>query len=146
MLKKIVTYVGIAIALFVGGFLVIQLIPYGRNHTNPPVTSEPQWPDAQTRALAQRACFDCHSNETTWPWYSNIAPISWLTQHNVSEGRSKLNFSTWNNGGRGEGAREMVEVVQEGGMPPFDYLIMHPNARLSDAERQQLVQGLSQLR
>ncbi|GAB4533739.1 MAG: hypothetical protein Fur0018_23280 [Anaerolineales bacterium] len=146
MFKKILTFVGLGFVLVVGGLLVIQLIPYGRNHTNPPVVSEPQWPDTQTRALAQRACFDCHSNETTWPWYSNVAPISWMTQHNVSEGRSKLNFSEWNNGGHGEGAHEMVEALQEGKMPPFDYLIMHPEARLSDAERQQLIQGLSQLR
>ncbi len=144
--KKIFLLVATAIGAVIAGFLVIQLIPYGRNHSNPPVLSEPQWPDAQTRALAKRACFDCHSNETTWPWYSNIAPISWITQHNVNEGRSKLNFSEWNNGGRGEGAHEMVGAVQEGEMPPFDYLIMHPNARLSEAERQQLIQGLSQLR
>ncbi len=146
MVKKVLTFISLIVGLLIAGFLVIQLIPYGRNHSNPPVLSEPQWPDPETRALAQRACFDCHSNETTWPWYSNIAPISWITQHNVDEGRSKLNFSEWNDGGRGEGAGELVEVLQEGEMPPFDYLIMHPGARLSDAERQKLIQGFSQLR
>ena len=58
------------------GFLAIQLVPYGRTHTNPPVTAEPAWDSPQTRALAVRACFDCHSNETVWPWYTSIAPIS----------------------------------------------------------------------
>ena len=73
-------------------FGLIQLVPYGRNHQNPPVVQEPTWADADTRVIAQRACFDCHSNETMWPWYTNIAPFSWLVQRDVEEGRSKLNF------------------------------------------------------
>src|SRR5690348_18457917 len=77
-------------------FGLIQLIPYGHNHTNPPVAQEPTWDSPQTRDLAVRACFDCHSNETVWPWYSNIAPLSWLIQHDVDEGRQNLNFSDWN--------------------------------------------------
>ena len=83
--------------------LLIQLVPYGKNHVNPPVVQEPAWDSPATRALAQRACFDCHSNETVWPWYSNI---------------------------------------REGEMPPAVYLPMHPAARLTAAEREQLVQGL----
>jgi hypothetical protein len=55
-------------------FALIQVVPYGRSHTNPPVQSEPKWDSPQTRALAVRACYDCHSNETTWPWYTNVAP------------------------------------------------------------------------
>lgn len=121
--------------------LVLQLVPYGRNHTNPPVTSEPAWDSPVTRELAQRACFDCHSNETTWPWYSSIAPGSWLIQRDVEEGRQKLNFSEWN-ATRIE-ADEIFEVIQEGEMPPFQFLILHPNAKLSAAERQQLSDGLN---
>ena len=138
LLKKIVKWGAI---LVVAGFVVIQLVPYGRNHTNPPVQSEPNWINPETRALAERACFDCHSNESEWPWYSNIAPVSWLVQHDVEEGRSKLNFSTWGQG-RNE-ADEAVEVVQEGEMPMPVFLIMHPEARLSAAEKDALIRGLA---
>jgi hypothetical protein len=73
--------------------VLIQFVPYGRNHTNPAVIMEPTWDSPQTRQLAVRACYDCHSNETAWPWYTNVAPVSWLTQHDVDDGRHKLNFS-----------------------------------------------------
>src|SRR5574340_945670 len=79
----------VATLVVLAGFLLIQLVPYGRNHTNPPVTGEPRWDSPQTRALAARACFDCHSNETKWRWYSNIAPISWLIQRDVDSGRAR---------------------------------------------------------
>ena len=75
--------------------LAIQLAPYGRDHTNPPARREPAWDSPQTRSLAARACFDCHSNETVWPWYSNVAPFSWLVQRDVDKGRKDLNFSEW---------------------------------------------------
>lgn len=127
-------------AIVIAGFLAIQLVPYGREHTNPPVTGEPAWDSPATRALAVRACFDCHSNETSWPWYSNIAPVSWLLQHHVNEGRQSLDFSTWGSG-RQE-ARRAARLVIEGEMPPLDYLILHPDARLTDVERQELVDGL----
>lgn len=121
-------------------FLLIQLVPFGRNHSNPPVVQEPAWDSPQTRELAKRACFDCHSNETVWPWYSNIAPISWLVQRDTDEGRSKLNFSEW---GRQElEVDEIGEVVLEGKMPPAKYLPTHPTARLSPAEREALARGL----
>ena len=133
----------IILAVLVGGFLFIQLVPYGRNHTNPPVINEITWDSPETQALAERACYDCHSNQTEWPWYSNIAPVSWLVQHDVEEGRQYLNFSDWGNGRReGEESEEMAEVVQEGEMPPPVFLITHPEARLTVAEKQALVQGL----
>ena len=143
-MKQIVRLVLILVALGVGGFLLIQLVPYGRSHQNPPVVQEPTWDSPQTRTLAQRACFDCHSNETTWPWYSNVAPISWLIQHDVDEGRRRLNFSVWT--GSGRGLREVGEVITRGSMPPFYYSLIHPNAGLSSAEKQQLIQGLQSLR
>jgi len=123
-------------------FALLQLVPYGHNHSNPAVVAEPQWDSPQTRELAARACFDCHSNETRWPWYSNVAPISWLIQRDVNEGRSHLNFSEWNRTQRA--AHEVGEVVSEGEMPPWFYLPMHPSARLSPAEKQALVTGLQQ--
>lgn len=140
MLRKILLGIGLVL---VGGFLLLQLIPYGRNHTNPPVVEEPNWDSPQTRALAERACFDCHSNETEWPWYSNIAPVSWLVQQDVAEGREHLNFSTWGRGGEGEEAEELYEVIVEGEMPMQNYLLTHPEARLSDAEKTALAQGLA---
>jgi mono/diheme cytochrome c family protein len=120
--------------------LAIQLVPYGRAHANPPVTAEPPWDSAATRDLTARACFDCHSNETEWPWYSNIAPISWLTQRDVDEGRARLNFSEWQ--GATGATNEIPGVVREGEMPPVYYTWMHSSARLSDAETQALIQGL----
>lgn len=93
-----------------------------------------------THDLAQRACYDCHSYETVWPWYTYVAPISWLTQHDVNEGRGRLNFSNWGPGA--DDSAEITEVVREGEMPPVYYTWMHPSARLSDAERDQLIQGI----
>lgn len=124
--------------------LLIQIIPYGRNHTNPPIIREPSWDSPATRALAKRACFDCHSNETTWPWYSRVAPMSWLVQYDVEKGRSELNFSDWQNGTReGERPGKIREEVSEGEMPPLAYRLPHREARLTDAETRQLMDGLS---
>ena len=135
MTKKIV--VGVLIGLIIGGIL-IQFLPYGHDHANPPVTVEPQWDSQQTRDLVTRACYDCHSNQTTWPWYSNIAPISWLIQHDVEEGRSRLNFTSGNR-------REVDNVarqVENGAMPQWYYVLLHPAASLTPDEKQALVQGL----
>ncbi len=119
--------------------VLIQLVPYGRAHTNPTVTAEPAWDSPQTRALAARACFDCHSNETAWPWYTSVAPFSWLTQHDVDEGRATLNFSEWD---RPQEAGDIAEVIAGGEMPPWYYSVLHSGARLSDQEKQQLIDGL----
>ncbi len=142
---------GVLLGIVVVGFLLIQLIPYGHNHTNPPVVKEPTWDSPTTRTLAQRACFDCHSNETVWPWYTSIAPVSWLTQNDVEEGRGRINFSDIDNqrgerGGEGEreggGEGEMGEVIANGSMPPWYYVAIHPTAGLSNQEKQQLIDGL----
>jgi mono/diheme cytochrome c family protein len=121
-------------------FAVMQAIPYGRDHKNPQVLDEPAWDSPQTRALAKKACFDCHSNETKWPWYSNIAPVSWLVYNDVKGGRETLNFSEW---GRGQESDDLVEVVLEREMPPGKYTILHPSAKLSAAEREHLANGLA---
>ena len=123
-----------------GALLAIQVVPYGRGHTNPPITGEPAWDAPQTRALAKRACFDCHSNETQWPGYASIAPVSWLVEHDVTEGRSVLNLSE--GGGRQTEAKDAAEEVMEGEMPPVAYTLVHAHARLNAAERDQLAQGL----
>jgi hypothetical protein len=119
--------------------VLIQLIPFGHSHTNPPATKNAEWDSPQTQELMVRACFDCHSNQTTWPWYSNVAPMSWLVQRDVNEGRRHLNFSEWD--GPQRHAKDVAEQIKEGEMPPWFYLPMHPDARLSDAEKQALIAG-----
>jgi Haem-binding domain len=119
--------------------VLLQAVPYGRNHTNPPVTGEPAWNAPRIEALARSACFDCHSNESRWPWYASIAPVSWRIQNHVDEGRGKLNFSAFDR--PQEEATEAADVVRSGEMPPSDYLLMHPEARLSPADRQALADG-----
>ena len=123
----------------VGLFLLIQLVPYGRSHSNPPVTAEPSWNAPQTRVLFSRACGDCHSNDTTWPWYSNVAPVSWLVQNDVDGGRGQLNVSEWDR--PQEGAGDVVEQILSGEMPPVYYTWMHSSAKLSSAEEQALANG-----
>jgi hypothetical protein len=141
MTKKIIKILSILVIVGIVLLVVIQLIPYGKNHTNPPVVSSPNWDSQQTQQLAKRACFDCHSNETVWSWYSNIAPISWLVYHDVDEGRSRMNFSNWSSAWSIE-TGELAEVINEGEMPPAQYLLMHPSATLTATEKEQLITGL----
>jgi len=141
MKKTVAITLGIIVLICLGCGLFAQVIPYGRNHVNPPVVREPQWNDPQTLALAKRVCFDCHSNETVWPWYTNIAPVSWLIQRDVDEGRRALNFSDWQ-GGNSRRVAEIPRVIQRGSMPPIQYTLIHQNAILSSTEKQQLIDGL----
>jgi hypothetical protein len=136
MWKKVVLWVVVVGAVLA---VAIQFVPYGRDHSNPSVVQEPVWPDERTRELAVGACFDCHSNETVWPWYSHIAPVSWFLMNDVTGGREHLNFSEWQNDDQALGAAESIE---EGSMPPFQYKPMHSAARLSDEEKADLVAGL----
>lgn len=139
-----------AIALLFFG--AIQLIPVSRE--NPPVRREPVWDTPETRALAQTACFDCHSNETVWPWYARIAPSSWVVWYDVTEGREALNFSEWDRHADDEYVdpndpfppktlSERIEaVIRDGSMPPGTYRLAHPEARLSGAQKEALIEGL----
>lgn len=128
-------------AVSVAVALAIQIVPYGRNHANPPVTREPAWDSTVTRELAKRACFDCHSNETAWPAYASIAPASWLVQHDVTEGRGVLNFSEWHRAH--EGAKDASEEVLQREMPPAAYRFMHAHARLTASDMERLASGLA---
>lgn len=121
-------------------FIAIQFIPFGHAHQNPAVVQEPNWDSPQTRELAVAACYDCHSNQTAWRWYTNVAPISWLAQADVNGGRNALNFSEWNQ--HPERTQRIVRAIQDGSMPPFWYTPMHPNARLSSSKQQALIKGL----
>jgi hypothetical protein len=123
-------------------FLVAQFVPYGRDHANPAVVREPHWNSPATRALAQRACYDCHSNLTTWPWYSQVAPMSWLVYSDVVGGRENLDFSRWDRA-QEPSAQEVAAIVKAGEMPPFQYVLMHRDAKLSAAEKATLAAGLA---
>ena len=117
--------------------LLIQLIPFGHTRSNPPVISEPNWSSPRARALVKEHCFQCHSNETNWTWYSRIAPVSWLIAYGVIEGRKDFNFSDWeNNSGDLD---EMIEVIQASKAPPIQFWIFHPNSRLTGQQKQELI-------
>lgn len=121
-------------------FIVIQFLPVGGDRDNPAVLAEPVWDSPETRATFFRSCADCHSNETEWPWYSYVAPVSWLVTSDVEEGRSEFNVSEW---GRAEQhGDEAAEEVEEEKMPLPIYLPLHPEARLSESERAKFVEGL----
>lgn len=139
MLKyiKLIMIGGTILFIVIGiGVIAIQFIPVDR--TNPPVANEPVWNAPETRTLMEKACFDCHSNETKWPWYAQVAPISWYIARHVHQGRHKINYSEWNPNQK----NESVKVILKGKMPPKSYLLMHPEARLTEAETEQLIAGL----
>ncbi|NPA63685.1 MAG: heme-binding domain-containing protein [Epsilonproteobacteria bacterium] len=121
--------------------VLIQFIPYGKDQTNPPVIAEPRWDSPRTKELFMRACGDCHSHETKWPWYAKIAPVSWLVYYDVMEGRRHFNVSAWGVQKKNEG-EDAAEELAEGEMPPKPYLLMHPEARLSPEEKRALIEGL----
>ena len=120
--------------------LVIQVVPFGRDHSNPPVSQTAPWPSPRAEAIAGRSCAACHSNTTDWPWYSHIAPASWLVTSDVRAGRDEMNFSRWDEDA-GE-ADDAIESVLEGSMPPLRYVLMHPSARLTEEEQRTLIDAL----
>jgi hypothetical protein len=129
-------------ALVVGSVLLVasQFVPVSR--TNPPVENDVSAPEPVAQLL-RRACYDCHSNETVWPWYSRVAPMKFLVVRDVNEGREHLNFSTWNRldaAKRDEAFEHIADEVTEGNMPLGIYLPAHPEARLADAERAAIVE------
>jgi hypothetical protein len=125
-------------------FLVLQLVPYGWTHSNPEVTGDATWPDAQSEELARGACYDCHSNETDWPAYAYVAPMSWLVRRDVDAGRRALNLSELDQGGCDE-LDDAAEAIEDGTMPPRQYRLLHPAARLSAAERARLAAAFDQV-
>ena len=125
------------VAVCVLGFIVLQLVP-GFDITNPPVTNTITWDSPETEQLMRAACYDCHTNETVWPWYSYIAPVKWLVVHDVNDGREAMNLST----DRRMDVREMVEKIERGSMPPKIYLPMHPAANLTAEQKDALIAGL----
>ena len=135
----------IGLGIIVVGFVIVQFIPFGNfipslAKTNPPVKSQIVWNSPETEQIVRTACYNCHSNETQSPVYADIVPMSFLVRHDVNEARSKLNFSE-------ESADEidpsvLVEQIDRGAMPPIQYLVLHPEARLTDAQKETLRTGL----
>lgn len=123
--------------------VLLQLVPYGWWHENPPVVQDAPWPDEATAELARAACYDCHSNETSWPAYSYVAPLSWLVRRDVERGREELNFSRWDDDDNE--ADDAAESVEDGSMPPRQYELLHPDARLTADEVAELVTALQAL-
>jgi len=128
------------IAGILGAALVaVQFVPV--EHSNPPAGSDAPM-TAEVRTVMRRACYDCHSNETVWPWYSYVAPFSHLIGKDVREGRRELNFSEWNQYAENRRARklkEIVEQVEKGKMPQWYYVLMHPDAKLSPSDKETIL-------
>ncbi len=127
MKKKIFTVIAGLLVVFLG----IQLVPVQR--TNPPVVTQMNWDSPQTKSLAVRACMDCHSNETIWPWYSYVAPFSWLISQDVYRGRRELNFSDLqaNRYRSNRTTQRLGNTILSGRMPPAQYLLTHLAAKLT---------------
>ena len=146
MKKKLKWIFGVLAAVFV----VAQFVQPA--HTNPPVPpggdiSATNPPPPEISALLHVACYDCHSYETKWPWDSHIAPASWLIVSDVNDGRERLNFSDWPHALPERAAKRLERVSEEVGykdMPPGKYTLMHPEARLTADQRQQLIHWADQ--
>lgn len=135
----------VAIVALLVVIVIFEIIPWGSlipafARTNPPVTSQIQWDSATTEQLVRATCYDCHSNETVWPWYAQIAPVSWLVAHDVNEGRERLNLSLYS--ADQIGPDELIEQIERGSMPPSSYKLLHPAANLSAEQQAQLIAGL----
>ena len=126
--------------LGVGVLLALQFVPHDGQRTNPPVVAEPDWPDPAAREVFETSCAACHSNRTDWPWYSNVAPMSWLVIADVADGRDEFNVSRWDEDA--DEADDAVEEVLDGSMPPLRYVLAHPSARLTAEEQQVLLDAL----
>jgi hypothetical protein len=133
MWRKILVWGAAALGV---ALVAIQLVPTARAEN--PVVEEEVVAPAEVMDVLRRSCYDCHSNETRWPWYTAVAPAKWLVHHDVLEGREHLNFSTWNRYDaeeRAEKLEELVEEVDEGKMPPWFYTPLHPGSGISEADR-----------
>ena len=122
--------------------VIIQLVPFERpvvTDKNPDdLLLNAEMPDAVANKL-KTACYDCHSNQTKYPWYSHVAPVSWLVLHDVKEGREALNFSNWGHLKTADKAKyleDIMDEVSDGSMPIKPYTIIHPEAKLNENDKQ----------
>ena len=130
----------LAVIVPVAALIIVQFLPYGRDHSVPAAGNAPAWDSPRTLELAKRACFDCHSNETKWPSYASVAPFSWMVQYDVDTGRRHLNFSEWDK--KQQNAKDAPEELLEGEMPLPLYRWTHREGALTENERHALVSGL----
>jgi hypothetical protein len=132
----------LACGILLAAFALLQLVPYGHDHSTPPTTKRASLGPAAAQ-IADGACMDCHSNETTWPWYADVAPPSFLVVNDVKGGREHMNLSRWDT--PQPDLAEVVDAIDAGGMPPAQYKVIHGGARLSDSERRTLIAGFRAL-
>ena len=131
---------GVVLGLTTAALLAAQLVGPARPdaRVDPLMRLEVQGPvPAHVATTLRRACYDCHSNETRWPWYSRVAPVSWLVIHDVTEGRGRVNFSEWgtyNAFDRADMLDEACELARKGEMPLRPYLFLHPDAKLTPTD------------
>jgi hypothetical protein len=120
-----------ALAVLALVFVGIQFVPV--NRINPPVERDMQCP-VEVKAILRNSCYDCHSHETVWPWYSRVAPVSWLIASDAKEGRRKLNFSAWDRYSPEKQSvliSDMIDQMKEGEMPPAPYTWMHTGSDIT---------------
>lgn len=131
-------------SLLVVGLLLtaVQIWSFTRTYENPPVIEPTKWDSEQTYQLVERACYDCHSNETKWPWYAKVWPMSAKVEYDVVEGRKVLNFSEWSGPYTQAEIDAMAEAVGKEQMPLPYYMVLHPEAQLTERERGDLTNGL----
>lgn len=137
-MKKILIYSGSFILLILIGF---QFIPFSKVENQPGKTVDMLTsinPPTEVAELIRKACYDCHSNETVFPWYFKIAPASWMVNNHISEARENVNFSDWSLFSIDDQIgilQSCSEEIEENEMPLFSYKIMHPLARLDQKEK-----------
>ena len=131
--------------IFAGLFAAVALLQFTNPaRTNPPVVTDfigTNSPPPQIAAMLRASCYDCHSHETRWPWYSRVAPMSWLIANDVKDGRANLDLSDWPAGDRLRSAKKMENMGEQigfGDMPPKKYTLIHADARLTDGQRKEL--------
>lgn len=130
--------------VLVVALIAIQFVPIER--ANPPVESDVPLA-TELKTVLRRSCYDCHSNETTWPWYARVAPVSWLVANDVKGGRREVNFSAWSQyteNRRARKLREIVEQVEQNKMPQWYYVLLHPEAKLSASEKEMILKWARQ--
>jgi Haem-binding domain len=136
-MRKWLLRIGVGLSI---GLVGIQFVSVER--LNPTVESDVPM-SLEVKGVIRRACYDCHSNETVWPWYSQVAPVSWLIARDVRFGRSKLNFSVWDNYNDRKKAGKLKEIISElkaGTMPPSYYALVHVDAALSAYEQELIIE------
>jgi hypothetical protein len=140
-MKNLLKWAGVTLA---AAFILIQF--YRPERTNPPANPALNFTQSlsvppEVGSIIDRACRDCHSNATRWPWYSNVAPISWLLADDVAEGRRHMNLSEWGSYKKKQQIKRLADIdgeISDGSMPLPKYVLLHPEAKLTQAERDRL--------